>query len=81
MTPSDRAAEVVSHWPSKNYMDPAARPSIQKQIEKAIEQDRAAVGLTIINTIEADKELGMRTKERVVNLVMNALGIEEGTTV
>ena len=80
MTPSDRATEIVSHW-SKTWMDPAAKPSIKMQIEKAIEQDRAAVGLTIINTIEADTKLGMPTKERVVNLVMNALGIEEGTTV
>ena len=35
MTPATKAAEIVSAW-SKNYMDEAARPTIQKQIEAAI---------------------------------------------
>jgi hypothetical protein len=81
MTPSDRASEILSHWPSKNFVDPAARPSIQKQIEKAIEQHMADMGIKILDAVMADSKIGMHTKDLVANHVMEVLGIEEGTTV
>jgi hypothetical protein len=80
MTPEARASEIVSHW-SKTWMDPAARPTIALQISKAIEQDRADMGIKILDAVMADKDLGMMTKDRVANHVMEVLGIEEGTTV
>lgn len=81
MTPSDRASEIISHWPSKNFVHDAARPSIKMQITKAIEQDRAATGLKILDLIYEDEKIGAFTKDRVANYVMDVLGIEEGTTV
>lgn len=81
MTPSDRASEIISHWPSKNFVHDAARPSIKMQITKAIEQDRAERGLAIINAIDADTKLGVHSKELVVSIVMEVLGIDEAELV
>jgi hypothetical protein len=80
MTPEARASEIVSHW-SKTWMDPAAKPTIAMQIQKAIEQDRAAMGLKILDAIEADDRIGIKSKELVVTLVMEALGIKEAELV
>jgi hypothetical protein len=42
---------------------------------------RADMGIKILDAVMADKDLGMMTKDRVANHVMEVLGIEEGTTV
>ena len=80
MTPSEIATSIVNAW-SKTWMDQAAKPTIKMQITKAIEHDRRAMGLEILNLVYEDEKIGPWTKDRVANYVMDVLGIEEGTTV
>jgi hypothetical protein len=81
MTPAIKAAEIVSQWTSDNYMHPSARPTIQKQIEQAIERDRHAVCLTILEAIDKDEHIGIHTKHLIAEHVMEALGIAEAELV
>jgi uncharacterized Rossmann fold enzyme len=69
MTPSRRAAEIVSSWPSDNYVNKAARPTIERQIEEAIKAERIELGERIVRMIENDEKIGIKTKELVTDII------------
>lgn len=79
-SPSAKASEIVNAW-SKNYMDPAAKPTIKMQIEKMIEHDRHETCLRILDLIHADEKLGIHSKDLVAQHVMEVLGMKEGELV
>lgn len=69
MTPELKAAEIVSAWTSKNFMDDAARPTIQNQIAEAIKAYAVEMGERTIRMVEAEEKLGRWSTEIVTDII------------
>lgn len=69
MTPEAKAAEIVAAWPSKNYMDEADRPTIQKQIAQAIKEMMVLENLECARAIESKDGFGPASRQVAIETI------------
>jgi hypothetical protein len=76
VTPESKAAEIVAAWPSKNYMDEAARPTIQKQIAQAIKEMMVLENIECAKAIECKDGFGPKSRQVAIETIRSRYDTE-----
>ena len=76
MTPELKAADIVSAWTSDNYMHPAARPAIQKQIELAIKEMMVLENIQCAKAIESKDGFGPKSRQVAIETIRSRYDTE-----
>lgn len=75
MTPETKAREIVSAWTS-NYMDQAARPTIQRQIEAAIKEAMIFENIQCAKAIESKDGFGPASRQVAIETIRSRYDTE-----